>query len=119
QKAQRIIACLRARFVGGDDVVGDGCDVRRVLRLGTERTERIQLRHEPFIIAVRWRPNQRLAVRATAGVVPVAGGRPRRDSARSRGSGNAAIGAAGTGSPGGIARCAVTGLMYVPFFLSL
>ena len=45
QKTCGVAVGERARFVGGDDVVGDGGDARRFVRLRTQRTERRERGH--------------------------------------------------------------------------
>ena len=76
----------------------------------------------PGVAAGRWRqePGTLSVIRYCAKAVGagVAGGAARRDNALSRAAVKAAICDAGTGSAGGIVRCAVSGLMKAPFFFS-
>src|SRR5262249_5584460 len=51
EKAERVATGQRARFVGADDVVGNGCNLRRVGRFWPQRTKGIKRRHGAQIMS--------------------------------------------------------------------
>ena len=58
QKAERIVACQLTRFLGADDVVGDGGNSGRARGNRPQGTERMDRRHPRILVELMRRPDR-------------------------------------------------------------
>ena len=111
EKAEGVPVCQGTRLVGADHVVGNRSNAGGGGWFWSEGSERMNGRHGPGIISPTYGDPESPGERTSADAVMSV-------SARSRTSANVDISPSGTGSAGGIARAAVSGLMNIPFFFT-